>query len=157
METIFPIRELTMTRIIESPKELVFDTWTDPKHLTKWWAPKGFTNPICEADPRPGGAIYIDMKGPDGTIYPTHGKFIEIQKPGKIVLTTMAYETSPGIFELENIVTVTLEDLNGKTKMIVDVKVTKAGQGVTQALEGMNQGWNESLDKLVDFIAKLHV
>jgi len=156
METkIQPIRELTMERIISAPRELVYETWTEAKHIMKWWSPKGFTNPISKADAIAGGAFYNEMRWSDGTIYPMNGYFIELVRPEKIVMTTMAFETSPGIFELENLVTVTLEEIDAKTKLTVNVKVTKAGEGVVQALAGMNQGWNESLDKLVDLANSL--
>ncbi len=49
-------RELTMTRIFDAPRELVFKAWTNPEHVAQWWGPKGFTNPVCELDVRPGGA-----------------------------------------------------------------------------------------------------
>ena len=43
------------TRSLAAPRELVFRLWTDAEHLAKWWGPAGFTNPVCEFDPRPGG------------------------------------------------------------------------------------------------------
>lgn len=45
-------RELTIVRVFDAPRALVFRVWTDPKHLAQWWGPKGFTNPVCEVDPR---------------------------------------------------------------------------------------------------------
>ena len=58
-------REITITRVFDAPRALVFQAWTDAKHLAQWWGPHGFTNPVCEIDPRPGGAIYIVMQAPD--------------------------------------------------------------------------------------------
>jgi uncharacterized protein YndB with AHSA1/START domain len=46
---------ITMVRIFDAPRELVFKAWTDPEHLAQWWGPHGFTNPVCEVDLRPGG------------------------------------------------------------------------------------------------------
>jgi uncharacterized protein YndB with AHSA1/START domain len=46
---------ITMVRIFDAPRELVFRAWTDPEHLAQWWGPHGFTNPVCEVDLRPGG------------------------------------------------------------------------------------------------------
>jgi uncharacterized protein YndB with AHSA1/START domain len=66
-------QELVLTRVFDAPRELVFKVWTDPKHLARWWGPRGFTNPVCELDLRPGGAILIHMRGPDGTVYPMTG------------------------------------------------------------------------------------
>jgi len=47
-------RGFVITREFDAPRELVFKAWTDPKHLAQWWGPKGFTNPVCEWDVRPG-------------------------------------------------------------------------------------------------------
>ncbi len=74
-------REVLLTRIIDAPRELVFEEWTNPKHMAVWWGPKYFTNPVCEMDVRPGGAILIHMQGPDGVVYPMKGTFHEIVKP----------------------------------------------------------------------------
>src|ERR1700722_3962453 len=71
-------RELKITRVFDAPREVVFKAWTDPKLLAQWWGPKGFTNPVCELDARPGGAIRVHMRGPDGTVYPMGGMFHEI-------------------------------------------------------------------------------
>src|SRR5512133_1069200 len=61
---------VTLTRTFDAPREVVWRAWTDPKLLAKWWGPRMFTTPRCEVDVRPGGAILIDMRGPDGVIYP---------------------------------------------------------------------------------------
>jgi uncharacterized protein YndB with AHSA1/START domain len=66
----FAERELTITRVFDAPRALVFEVWTDPKHLAQWWGPQGFTNPVCEFDARVGGELRIHMRGPDGSIYP---------------------------------------------------------------------------------------
>ena len=66
-------RELVITRIFDAPRELVFQAWTDPEHLKKWWGPHGFTNPVCDVDLRLGGRWSILMRGPDGTEYPCGG------------------------------------------------------------------------------------
>ena len=65
--------EFVITTIINAPRALVFKAWTDPKQMAQWWGPKGFTNPVCEMDVRPGGAHRIVMRGPDGTDYPIKG------------------------------------------------------------------------------------
>ena len=60
-------RDVSITRIIDAPRELVFRMWTDPAHMARWWGPHDFTNPVCELDVRVGGAIRIHMRGPNGT------------------------------------------------------------------------------------------
>jgi uncharacterized protein YndB with AHSA1/START domain/DNA-binding transcriptional ArsR family regulator len=64
------VKELVLTREFDARREAVFKAWTDPKQMAKWWGPRGFTNPVCEMDVRPGGKIRIDMCGPDGVVNP---------------------------------------------------------------------------------------
>ena len=82
----FSGREFVITREFAAPRELVFKAWTDPKHLAQWWGPKGFTNPVCEWDARPGGKIYDVMRAPNGADYPMGGEFREIVPPERLVL-----------------------------------------------------------------------
>src|SRR5437016_4897301 len=69
---------VVITRDFDSPREVVFDAWIDPKHVQQWWGPHGFTNPRCEWDAQPGGNVRVDMRGPDGTVYPMTGQFHEV-------------------------------------------------------------------------------
>lgn len=57
-------RALIITHIFDAPRELVFEAFTDPKHLMKWWGPHGCTVTACETDPRNGGAWCITMRSP---------------------------------------------------------------------------------------------
>jgi uncharacterized protein YndB with AHSA1/START domain len=70
---------MVMTRVFDAPRELVFKAWTEPERLKRWWGPKGFTNPVCEVDVRPGGAIRIDMRAPDGVVYPLDRLAAEVE------------------------------------------------------------------------------
>ena len=67
--------------VYDAPRALVFKMWIEPKHMAQWWGPKGFTNPRCELDARVGGKIHIDMRAPDGTVYPMSGTFREVKSP----------------------------------------------------------------------------
>src|SRR5580692_63489 len=78
-------KEFVITREFDAPRELVFQTWTDPKHLAQWWGPRGFTNPVCEWDARPGLEIYVVMRAPNGARYPMGGEFREIVATEKLV------------------------------------------------------------------------
>src|SRR5579862_1989189 len=60
-------RELVFRRLLDAPRELVFDVWTNPAHVPQWWGPNGFTTTIHEMDVRPGGVWRLTMHGPDGT------------------------------------------------------------------------------------------
>jgi len=147
-------RELVMERIFDAPRELVFKAWTDPKHVAQWWGPKGFTNPVCELDVRPGGALLIHMRGPDGVVYPTKGVFHEIVEPERLVFTTSAFEDDQGNPQLEVLNTVTFAELGGKTKLRLHAVVVKSAPAVEAALAGMEEGWSQSLDRLAEELAK---
>jgi uncharacterized protein YndB with AHSA1/START domain len=140
--------DLVLTRIIDAPRELVFQAWTDPQHLAQWWGPQHFTNPVCEVDLRPGGAMRIDMRGPDGVIYPMKSVFREVVAPERLVFTSNAVEDAAGNPQLEGLATVTFAEHEGKTKLTVRVTILKATPAAADALAGMDAGWNQSLDRL---------
>ena len=142
-------QRLVITRIFDAPRELVFKAWTYPKHLARWWGPNGFDNPVCEIDARPGGAILMHMRGPDGVIYPTRGVFHEIVAPERLVMATWGFEDEAGNPQLEahNTVTFAIHE-SGKTKLTLQTVIVKAAAEVTAMLAGMEEGWNESLDRL---------
>ena len=144
--------QVLITRIFDAPRELVFKAWTEPKHMAQWWGPNYFTNPVCEMDVRPGGAILIHMQDPDGVVYPMKGVFHEIVEPERLVFTSSAFEGEEGSSLLEAINTITFENQAGKTKLTVHAVVTKAEPGVEGALAGMEEGWTQSLDKLAEYL-----
>jgi uncharacterized protein YndB with AHSA1/START domain len=147
-------QELFLTRVFGAPRSLVFRAWTDAKHMVRWWGPRGFTNPVCELDARPGGLIRIDMRGPNGAVYPMRGVFHEVVEPERLVFTSTALEDEHGkpLFEILN--TVTFEDYNGLTKMTLHARLVakdfKMTPQAAAALSGMEQGWSESLYRLAD-------
>lgn len=76
-----PENEITSTRIINFPKELVYSAWTEPEHLKNWWGPQGFTNTFNEFDLRPGGKWSFIMHGPDKGNYANECEFLRVEKP----------------------------------------------------------------------------
>ncbi|HUK29664.1 MAG TPA: SRPBCC domain-containing protein [Candidatus Acidoferrum sp.] len=146
-------REATITRIFDAPRALVFKAWTNPNHMAQWWGPKGFTNRSCELDVRPGGVIRIEMVTPDGTAHPMTGVFHEIVEPERLVFTSRAFFDKDGNPKIEVRNTVTFEDHNGKTKLTVKIVIVRAAPEVERAVAGMEQGWNQSLDRLAQLLA----
>ncbi len=147
-------RPLVITRVFDAPRSLVFKAWTDPKHVAQWWGPHGFTNPVCELDVRPGGAIRIDMRGPDGTVYPMTGVYQEIVEPERLVFTSAALdETAHPLLEVLN--TVTFAEQGGKTTLTLQARVVKATAKAAPYLEGMEAGWTQSLERLESYLANV--
>ena len=148
--------ELTITRLINAPVELVFKAWTNKEMLAKWWGPDGFTSPVCEIEAKPGGKIYIEMKGPDGKLSPMDGEFHEIIPNERVVFTSAALdENNQRLFEGMN--TVTLTEENGRTRLILHVKAGKIRSEGQHHLAGMNEGWSQSIDRLEEYAAKTSI
>src|SRR5260370_32009472 len=116
--------ELVLTRVFDAPRELVFKVWTDPKHVARWWGPHRFTNPVCELDLRPGGAILIHIRSPDGIVYPMTGVFQEVVPPERLVFTSAALD-SDGNPMFEVLTTVTFAVEGGKTQQILRARVIR--------------------------------
>jgi uncharacterized protein YndB with AHSA1/START domain len=144
-------RELTLTRIFDAPRELVFRAWTDPAMLREWWGPRMFSAPVCEVDPRAGGEIKIVMRGPDGMEHTMKGIFREIVKPERIVFVNNAYDSS-GTQHLEGLTTILFADEGGKTKLTLYTIATGLTDLSEMMLAGMNEGWSQTIDRLGEFL-----
>ena len=145
-------RDLVITRVCDAPRSRVFTAWTDPRQVAQWWGPHGFTNPVCEVDARPGGAIRIDMRGPDGTVYPMTGVYQEIAGPGRLVFTSAALdEEGNPLFEVLS--TVAFAEQAGKTTVTVQARVVKATPKAAPYLAGMEAGWTQTLERLEAYVA----
>lgn len=79
-------REIVNERLIQAPRERVFQAFTNPHVLARWWGPKGFTNTFEECDVRPGGSWRFTMHGPQGVDLRNHNVFLEVQAPERIVI-----------------------------------------------------------------------
>lgn len=145
--------ELSLTRRVSASPEVVFGAWTDAKQLAEWWGPKGFTNPRCEVDARVGGAIRIDMRAPDGVVYPMSGRFIEVDPPHLLVFETAALDgDGRPMFEVLN--TVTFTGVRNGTEISLVAEVTRTTPEAPRYLSGMSQGWSQSLDRLTALVIR---
>jgi len=107
-------RAIIGMREFDAPRELVFDAWTDPKHLAQWWGPNGFTTTTLSFDLRPGGVWRFVMHGPDGRDYQNRITFEEVVRPERIVYRHGGGEdVEPVQFRQ----TVIFQDLGGRTRM----------------------------------------
>jgi uncharacterized protein YndB with AHSA1/START domain len=151
LEKGYALDELTITRIINAPVELVFKAWTDEKMLSKWWGPHGYTNPVCKWSAQPGGKIFIEMKAPDGTIYPMGGEVHEIIPGERIRFTSAALdENNHRLFEVMNTVTMVAD--NDKTRLTLHVTVSNIKPGGEQYIKGINTGLSQSIERLINLV-----
>lgn len=143
--------EIVITRIFDAPRSLVFRAWTDPKHLAEWWGPHGFTNPRVDIDLRPGGAWRIDMRSPDGTVYPNKGKYLEVVSNEKLVYTD---EVDPadavwgGTPPPSATHTVIFDDYQGKTRVTAIARLASAAERERMIKLGALDGFGQMLERL---------
>jgi uncharacterized protein YndB with AHSA1/START domain len=141
--------KLTLSRLVRAPRALVWQAWTDPAHLARWWGPKDFTNPRCQFEARVGGALHMDMTAPSGTVHPMNGVVWELVPQERLVFTAVALDEA-GAAMFENMNTVTFEDREGGTLVTLEVAVVAIHDPrAHDHLPGMNEGWSQSLDRMV--------
>jgi uncharacterized protein YndB with AHSA1/START domain len=152
MKTITKRRELYISRFYAVSRQQVFRAWTDPKHVARWWGPKDFTNPVCEIEPRVGGRLHIVMRGPDGTDYPMQGTITDIRTNERFAFDFEALDEVGGKPVLQGRLSVTFADEDGKTRISLSTYAEGLGLGAADKLEGMETGWNQSLDRFARLI-----
>lgn len=138
---------MTLTRMINAPRETVFKAWVDPKQLAQWWGPKGFANPVCEIDVRPGGKMLIHMQAPDGTVYPMTGRYLEIVEPSRLVFNCEAVDLE-GNIQIEELAVIAFEAIGSRTRLTVFADAIGVAPIAPAMLSGMETGWAQSLDRL---------
>jgi uncharacterized protein YndB with AHSA1/START domain len=99
-------REIVARRVLDAPRERVFEAFAGPNRLTRWWGPKGFTSTFHEFDFRPGGTWRFVLHGPNGVDYQNKSVFVEVVKPERILFQ----HVSGPQFQM----TLTLDDHPGK-------------------------------------------
>jgi uncharacterized protein YndB with AHSA1/START domain len=146
-------REILLTRTFDAPRELVFDAWTDPKQITQWWGPKGFTTTTHAMDVKPGGVWRFVMHGPDGTDYQNKIIFIEVVKPERIVYRHAGdADSEPVRFH----VTVTFTAQGAKTQLTMrSIFETAAERNRVVEKYGAIEGGKQTLGRLADHMAHL--
>lgn len=80
--------DLVITRLLRAPRALLWEAWSDPRHLREWWCPKPWTTEVREFDFRPGGGFHTFMRGPDGGTSDNPGAFLEIVPQTRIAMTS---------------------------------------------------------------------
>jgi uncharacterized protein YndB with AHSA1/START domain len=134
-------RELLLTRMLNAPIDLVWEVWTNPEHIAKWWGPNGFTNTITTMDMRPGGEWHLVMHGPDGTDYKNKSIFKEVIPKKKIVYEHVAPKFTATVkFEEQGETTLLTWHMLFETveEFIHVVKTFKADEGLKQNVEKLN-------------------
>jgi uncharacterized protein YndB with AHSA1/START domain len=137
---------LVLERLYDAPRERVFAAWTRAEQLVRWWGPDGFSAHSCELDPRPGGIFRVCMRSPSGRDYWVDGIYREVEAPERLV--------SRGIERLLEIIEVKLEKQGARTRMVLNTTAGGPSARAAAMLEGMEQGWAESVERLTESLKK---
>ena len=143
-------RELSITRLLNAPPELVWEVWTKPEHITNWWGPVGFSTTTHEMNVKPGGVWRFMMHGPDGKDYPNKIVFIEVVKPELLV-----YKHS-GEDHTEDVrfhVTVTFERQGHKTKLTMH-SLFESPEELERVIReyGAKEGMQQTINRLEEYV-----
>jgi uncharacterized protein YndB with AHSA1/START domain len=144
-------REIVLSKVVPAPRDLVFEAWTDPEHLPRWFGPAGFTCETQEIDIRVGGRWRFLFIGPDGTRYTNRMVFLKIEAPTRLEMEHGAdKDDDPGRFRV--IVTFD-EQSNGKTVVTLrQLHPTKAQRDAGISFGAVEFG-HQTLDKLAAHVA----
>jgi len=151
-------QEVVMERQFTAPRTLMFQVFTQPEHLKRWWAPQPYTIPVCTIDLRPGGIWHYCMRSPEGQDQWARSVYREIVPPEKLVYTsTFADEHANPIEGIpEHLTTVIFTEKAGKTRVTARVQFTSAAALKVAVDMGILQGMSITWDYLVGYVQELH-
>jgi uncharacterized protein YndB with AHSA1/START domain len=141
-------REIVMTRVVDAPRRLVWEAWTNPEHVPRWMlGPHGWTMPVCEIDLRPGGAWHFVWRHADGTELEMRGTYREIAPPERLVRT----ESWGGDWP-ETLNTLTLSERDEKTTITQRILYPSKQARDAALRTGMKDGTAQSFDRLAEYL-----
>jgi uncharacterized protein YndB with AHSA1/START domain len=136
--------ELRMQRVFDAPRRLVFEAWSKPEYLSRWFAPAPLTTPRCEIDFRPGGAFRLAMRMPSGIEFPLDAEFREVVAPERIVFAGKMHDGN------DVHTTITFTEEGGKTTLTVH----QVYSFESDSTRGAHAGWTLTLNQLGEFVAR---
>lgn len=143
-------QEVITTQVFDAPRELVFKMFTDPGRIPQWWGPRNLTTVVDRMELKPGGIWRFVQRDAEGNVFAFHGIFHLVVPPERII-QTFEFEGMPGHVLLE---TMTLEDLDGRTKMTQQSVYQAVSDRDGMVSMGMMQGNAESMERLSELLVK---
>src|SRR5262245_17236448 len=141
-------REIMLTRVFDAPRRMVWDAFTKPELLKRWFGPRGWSLVVCELDLRVGGGFRFVLRGPDGKDLGMRGVYRDISAPDRSVHME-SFDDYPG----ESQVTAIFVEKDGKTTMTATVLYPSKEVRDIVIQTGMEHGAAESYDKLAELLA----
>ena len=141
-------REIVMTRVFDAPRHLIWDAFTKPELLKRWFGPRGWSLVVCEVDLKVGGGFRFVLRGPDGVEMGMRGVYREIVPPERSVHIE-SFDDYPG----ESQVTAVWVEKGGQTTLTATVLYPSREVRDAVIQSGMEHGAAESYDKLAELLA----
>ena len=157
---------LNLARLVDAPRDVVFNVWTDAEHFAQWFAPREVAIPFCKIDPRPGGVLHFCHRLRDGMEVWLKGVYREFVAPERLVFALSFVDSSgqPAAhpmfpdwpLDIVILTTVTFADLDGRTKLtvrqVLEPLATAAKDTVRREREAARIGWTETLERLDEYV-----
>lgn len=150
-----PKLDLVLERIIDIPRELVWQAWTKPEHITHWFTPAPWQTVSCEIDLRPGGAFHTVMRSPDGVDRPNTGCYLEIVPMEKLVFTDTLLPGFRPSKEPFFTAVIQLESVPTGTKYTAIAIHADEETARNHEKMGFTKGWGQALSQLVAHMKKV--
>jgi uncharacterized protein YndB with AHSA1/START domain len=144
-------QELTITRVFDAPRELVFKAFTDPKLVSQWFGPREYETTVDKMDARPGGLWRFVQRDEKGNEFAFHGVHHDVVAPDRIV-ATFEFEGVPGHVLLQ---TVNLEPLGQKTRLVEQLVFQSVADRDGMVASGMQRGSDDSMDRMDEILANM--
>jgi uncharacterized protein YndB with AHSA1/START domain len=140
-------KKVVVSRFFDAPRSRVFEAWTSAEHLPQWFGPAGFTVHSCQAEARAGGVFRLCLRSPDGRDFWVRGEYREVMAPERLVIACAA-DDEKGIERLRETIRVTFAEEAGRTKLTVHVVATGPTPRAAALMEGMDQMWAQTVQRL---------
>jgi uncharacterized protein YndB with AHSA1/START domain len=139
--------KISITRVLDAPRERVFAAWTRAEHLAHWFGPAGFTLHSVQADARPGGIFQMCFRSPDGKDYWVRGVYREVVPPERLVILCTA-DDAQGTPRLEETIDVKLLEEGGRTTLDLKASARGVGPEAGAMLDTMPKMWAQTVARL---------
>jgi uncharacterized protein YndB with AHSA1/START domain len=141
-------REITIRRVLDAPRKLVWSAWTEAGQLARWWGPPGWSTDPAEVtmDVRPSGKLSLTSTSDQGERMPVAAVYREVEEPARLVLE----EPSEGNWHEGALTEVTLTDLgDGRTELVLRTTIHTSEEMARHAEGGMKA----SVERLAELVA----
>ena len=147
-------REIVMAREFRAPRDRVFDAYTRPELLRRWFGPHGYSLVVCDIDFRVDGHWRYVVRGPDGSDMTLQGVYHEIVRP-ELLVTTETFDEGEYIADNASLVTTSFDEHDVGTTVTTTVRYATAEQRDEMARSGMAAGVGSGYERLEELLASM--